>query len=212
MKAVGARMLISPPKYVQGAGAMHDLGEHAARLGENALVLADPSVWGFVDTAVTDSLAAARVTLTKEVFGGLCTRKEIDRVAAATAAGADVIVGIGGGTAIDTAKAVGHALGAAALTGPTAHADVPACTDRVEQAGIDVTDSVRDACTRGVVSDLQGCVSGLTAAGVPGGAAGGACREPRTSRPRSGTRAAGRCRPAGRRCFPRRRSAGPRSR
>ncbi|MFJ8017704.1 glycerol dehydrogenase [Streptomyces sp. NPDC096339] len=128
VKTVGTRMLISPPKYVQGAGAMHDLGEHTALLGTNAVVLADRGVWGFVDTAVTDSLAAAGVKLTREVFGGLCTQKEIDRVAAAArAAGADVIVGIGGGTAIDTAKAVGHALDdIAVVSAPTvASTDAP---------------------------------------------------------------------------------------
>ncbi|MET3984608.1 glycerol dehydrogenase [Streptomyces sp. PvR034] len=128
MKTIGTRMLISPPKYVQGAGAMNDLGEHAAHLGTHAVVLADKGVWGFVDAAVTDSLAAAGVRLTKEVFGGLCTQREIDRVAAvARAAGADVVVGIGGGTAIDTAKAVGHALGdIAVVSAPTvASTDAP---------------------------------------------------------------------------------------
>ncbi|MEV7521105.1 glycerol dehydrogenase [Streptomyces sp. NPDC091371] len=128
MKTVGTRMLISPAKYVQGAGAMNDLGEHTARLGSNAVVLADKGVWGLVDSAVTDSLAAAGVKLTKEVFGGLCTQKEIDRVAAAAkAVGADVIVGIGGGTAIDTAKAVGHALDdIAVVSAPTvASTDAP---------------------------------------------------------------------------------------
>ncbi|WP_411103238.1 hypothetical protein [Streptomyces sp. cmx-4-9] len=67
-------------------------------------------------------------------------------------------------------------LGGTALVGPAAHADIPACTAMVEQAGVPVTADVTAACKRGVVSDLQGCVSGLTAAGVPGGAANGACR------------------------------------
>ncbi|MFJ9343240.1 glycerol dehydrogenase [Streptomyces sp. NPDC101733] len=128
MKTIGTRMLISPAKYVQGAGAMHELGEHVARLGENVVVLADKSVWEFVDAAVSESLAAAGVRLTKEVFGGLCTQREIDRVAAAAEeTGADVIVGIGGGTAIDTAKAVGHALGdIAVVSAPTvASTDAP---------------------------------------------------------------------------------------
>ncbi|MFD8984160.1 hypothetical protein [Streptomyces sp. NPDC059564] len=68
------------------------------------------------------------------------------------------------------------AFGGVILAAPTAQSDIPACTKTVESAGFEVTDAVRTACYRGVVSDLQGCVSGLTAAGVPGGAANGACR------------------------------------
>ncbi|MFJ9643924.1 hypothetical protein [Streptomyces sp. NPDC101206] len=66
--------------------------------------------------------------------------------------------------------------GTAALVAPTAHADIPACTQMAAQAGAEMTDSVTAACTRGVSGDVQGCVSGLTQAGVPGGAANGACR------------------------------------
>ncbi|MER5682220.1 hypothetical protein [Streptomyces sp. NPDC002205] len=57
-----------------------------------------------------------------------------------------------------------------------AHADIPACTNMVQQAGVEVSDTVRTACTQGVHGDLQGCASALTGAGVPGGAANGACR------------------------------------
>ncbi|MFD7944176.1 hypothetical protein [Streptomyces sp. NPDC059744] len=59
---------------------------------------------------------------------------------------------------------------------PAAHADIPACTNMVQQTGVEVSDTVRTACTQGVHADLQGCVSALTGAGVPGGAATGACR------------------------------------
>ncbi|WP_457492809.1 hypothetical protein [Streptomyces sp. P5_D11] len=59
---------------------------------------------------------------------------------------------------------------------PVAHADIPACTNMVQQTGVEVSDTVRTACTQGVHADLQGCVSALTGAGVPGGAASGACR------------------------------------
>ncbi len=67
------------------------------------------------------------------------------------------------------------ALGAV-LAAPAAHADIPACTKLVQGAGVEVSDAVRTACTQGVHNDLQGCVKGLTEAGVPGGAATGACR------------------------------------
>lgn len=67
------------------------------------------------------------------------------------------------------------ALGGAAFAAP-AHADIPACTNMVQQTGVEVSDTVRTACTQGVHADLQGCASALTGAGVPGGAANGACR------------------------------------
>ncbi|MEU7425798.1 hypothetical protein [Streptomyces sp. NPDC040750] len=59
---------------------------------------------------------------------------------------------------------------------PAAHADIPACTNLVQGTGVEVSDAVSSACTQGVHNDLQGCAKGLTDAGVPGGAANGACR------------------------------------
>ncbi|MER6130282.1 hypothetical protein ABT173_48640 [Streptomyces sp. NPDC001795] len=66
--------------------------------------------------------------------------------------------------------------GGVAFSATAAQADIPACTNMVQQAGVEVSDAVRTACTQGVHNDLQGCVNALTAAGVPGGAANGACR------------------------------------
>ncbi|MFB8398664.1 hypothetical protein [Streptomyces yangpuensis] len=68
-------------------------------------------------------------------------------------------------------------LGGIVAAAPTATADIPACTQMAAQAGTETTDAVTAACGRGVVGDLQGCVDGLTEAGVPGGAAAGACRQ-----------------------------------
>ncbi|MEU8776999.1 hypothetical protein [Streptomyces sp. NPDC048606] len=67
-------------------------------------------------------------------------------------------------------------LGGAALAAPAARADIPACARLAGQAGAADTDAVTAACRLGVSGDLQGCVNGMTEAGVPGGAAGGACR------------------------------------
>lgn len=66
--------------------------------------------------------------------------------------------------------------GTAGLVVPAAHADIPACTQMAAQAGAADSGSVASACRLGVSGDLQGCVNGLTAAGVAGGAANGACR------------------------------------
>lgn len=68
------------------------------------------------------------------------------------------------------------ALGGAVLTAPAVRADIPACTHMAEMAGATSSESATAACGRGVVGDLQSCVTGLTGAGVAGGAATGACR------------------------------------
>ncbi|WP_327283185.1 MULTISPECIES: hypothetical protein [unclassified Streptomyces] len=57
-----------------------------------------------------------------------------------------------------------------------ARADIPACTNLVAQSGVAVSEAVTTACTQGVHGDLTGCVSAMSAAGVAGGAAHGACR------------------------------------
>ncbi|MFG2622795.1 hypothetical protein ACGFXC_34805 [Streptomyces sp. NPDC048507] len=67
-------------------------------------------------------------------------------------------------------------LGGASLAAPAAHADIPACARLATQAGATPGDWVTVACRLGVSGDLQGCASGLTGAGAPGGAANGACR------------------------------------
>jgi glycerol dehydrogenase len=106
MAEVASQALIGPRKYIQGRGVIGSLGEHVGDLGKDALVVADENVWKLVGTTVESSLQGAEVRLIKEVFGGECSHREIDRITeAARKANADVVVG---GKTLDAAKAVGH--------------------------------------------------------------------------------------------------------
>ncbi|MCY0939588.1 hypothetical protein [Streptomyces sp. H34-S4] len=70
-------------------------------------------------------------------------------------------------------------LGGAALTAPTAHADVPACINHVERElqGGEAPESVRAACYVGLTGAQDACVTGLTeGSGVTNGTAEAACR------------------------------------
>lgn len=122
-----ARSFISPGRYVQGPGALERLGEFVRNIGESPVVLADDDVWEFVGQTVESSLAAAGVAVHRERFNGVPSSKEIDRVVdVIDEARADVIIGVGGGSTIDTAKSAGHLAGIRWVSAPTvASTDAP---------------------------------------------------------------------------------------
>lgn len=99
------RIFGGPTRYVQGPGAIDSLGELTRSLTQRPLIIVDADVLPFVEKR----LAAA--------FGGrdhllLSFRGEVTRAAIAALveqgrqAGADVVIGIGGGKGLDAAKGV----------------------------------------------------------------------------------------------------------
>ena len=121
------RVFISPKKYIQGAGVISQLGEEVGKIGTTPLVLSDSVVWGITGDAVEESFKAADISYTFEEFSGEASNTEIDRL---TGVGkdknTDVIIGLGGGKTIDTAKAVADALDVPVVIAPTtASTDAP---------------------------------------------------------------------------------------
>jgi glycerol dehydrogenase len=117
---------IFPSRYVQGADALDALGAELALLGRKALVIEDPFVYEHLQSRLSASMHDKLGSVT-QVFGGECCDEEIERLQAlGRSEQVDVIVGIGGGKTLDTAKAVGVALGARVAIVPTlASTDAP---------------------------------------------------------------------------------------
>lgn len=121
------RTLIAPGRYVQGKGAIAQLGEQVARLGSKPLIVAGKTAWNNVSAATEQSFAEAGLPLNREVFSGYTTAKTITAISTkARELEADIIIGIGGGSCLDAVKAAGHLAGTRWVSVPTlASTDAP---------------------------------------------------------------------------------------
>ncbi len=104
-----AKILISPSKYVQGAGEMKKLGSYAASYGKNALILISAGGYKRIGTEIEESFKDTGVSFAFDYFNGECSKNEINRIMKIMEEkGCDMIIGIGGGKIFDTAKAAAY--------------------------------------------------------------------------------------------------------
>jgi glycerol dehydrogenase len=124
-----SRMFLAPGRYVQGAGAIAEIGIHAARMGAKALFIGGKTALNVCGSMVEASLKDNKVACHKEEFNGECSEKEIDRlVGVAKANGTDLVIACGGGKVIDTAKVVGNKTKTPIIIVPTIAATDAPCS------------------------------------------------------------------------------------
>jgi glycerol dehydrogenase len=123
------RILLSTGRYVQGAGVIRETGVHAARLGDSALVIGGNTALSLCGEEIGASLGEHGIACRQELFRGVSSRQEVDRLARiATNSGANLVIAVGGGAAIDAGKAVSHQLELPVIVIPTTVATDAPCS------------------------------------------------------------------------------------
>lgn len=124
----GLRVFAAPTHYRQGPGALDTLGDIIAPYGATPLIVTDPPVHSMLAARLEASFSAAGLRPTYGLLTGEITYAALDRLIAAHAADdVSIVVGIGGGKALDAAKGVALRLALPVVTVPTiASNDSPA--------------------------------------------------------------------------------------
>jgi glycerol dehydrogenase len=123
------RILAAPGRYIQGAGIIRETGTCAAGLGRRAFVTGGATALSLCGPDIEASLEKEAISCHRELFGGRSSRTEIDRLAGCAAEqGADIVIAVGGGAALDAGKTVAHEMNLPVIVVPTTVATDAPCS------------------------------------------------------------------------------------
>lgn len=123
------KLMRSPRKYVQGQGALLKVYEETESLGKNFLFICSNSGYKGCHEKLEKSFEGKDAKLKFEIFGGISSNSEVERMRKIVKEnGIDCVVGVGGGSAIDTAKATAYYENLPVVIIPTVVATDAPCT------------------------------------------------------------------------------------
>lgn len=117
----------SPSKYIQGVHVLNEIGEHVKKLGNKPLILSDEVVWGITGEQIEASFKETSLDYHFVEFKGEASLNEINRIVEeGKSQTVDLVIGVGGGKTLDTAKASADGLDVGVVIVPTtASTDAP---------------------------------------------------------------------------------------
>ncbi|MDH6061957.1 iron-containing alcohol dehydrogenase family protein [Chrysosporum bergii ANA360D] len=122
-------LTVAPGKVMRGSGILHSVGKEIARWGSRPLLVAGNSTLAMTHKSLQPILAKANLVTAASNYGVDCCEASLQTLkTTAQEHQADVIIGFGGGKALDTAKLVAHQLQLPVVTIPTSAATCAAWT------------------------------------------------------------------------------------
>lgn len=123
------RAMREPLKYVQGAGALLKFKDEMGYMGKRWLFVCSRSGYRACHDQLEQSFGGADDYRRYEVFGGISSNGEIAKMRAIVEEdNIDTVVAVGGGSAVDTAKATAYYAGTHVAIIPTVAATDAPCT------------------------------------------------------------------------------------
>lgn len=119
----------APSKYVQGSDSLLSFYEEFKDLGKKWLFICSRSGYKYSHDNIEESFKNTDCQRRYEIFGGISSTGEIEKMRKIIKDdGIEVVVGVGGGSAIDTAKAAAYYEGVRVVANPTVVATDAPCT------------------------------------------------------------------------------------
>lgn len=123
------KLMRAPHKYVQGKGALKEVYNETKDLGKRFLFICSNSGYKYCKSSIEAGFESKDAFLRFEVFGGISSNGEIEKMRNIVKEDKiDVVVALGGGSAIDTAKATAYFENKKVVIIPTVVATDAPCT------------------------------------------------------------------------------------
>lgn len=117
----------APSRYIQGKGTLNNIGQYVKVHGQKPLIMSGGTSWKVTGETISESLKSEGLDFVYDKFNGESSMNEVNRyIEIGKANLVDLVIGVGGGKVLDTAKAVADGLNVKVVIVPTlASTDAP---------------------------------------------------------------------------------------